>query len=740
MRRLLGHFQGPVIGSFLLGLITSVIVLPELAVLRAAIEPLSPPVIGQHPVSVRTFPGRSTAFSVAASSPTPMNYQWFWNGTVVADQTNATLLILNARAADAGAYFVQVSNTGGAVRSNVAILCLEATEDFTPGNGDATFNPGTGADGELFALQVQSDGKLVIGGAMTTFDGRSRPGLARLNSDGTLDPSFSPDAGVDGTVRTLLLQPDGKILGGGVFSHSNGLIRSNLFRLNSDGSIDESFQIGNGTDGPVYSLAIDSNGKILVAGAFSSFDSKPLGRLVRLNPDGSIDSTFASTPPDGFIYSAAVQTDERIIIGGTFSTVGNSRRIDVARLLPDGRLDWDFNPGWGVHGFDTAQYVRSVLPAADGKLYISGNVKRANDEVRAGVVRLTETGEVDPTFFTVAGRPEGGLFSDVHCVAADRNGRLLLSGQSLYVNGLSRPILARINTDGSVNSTFGNSTNAGTSDAGYGNAIAILPDDKIVAVGNFTVAGGLPRNRIARFFGGAGAAEPPNMTSVTACNLPTLQSNFLKWIGKLAIRSGEDVILGCGLRSSEPVEFQWKIGNESIPGATNPTLRLPNLRTFGAEPVTVTVRNVLGTDVGTPVYISVTNVTQKAGFPDPRFAPPGPVQGLVSCVLPEADGQVLISGSFMRIGDTNTRLVARLGPNGQLGTFDVGWVRATGSVHVLQPQEDSVYLGGDFAGTRRRQHQRPFDTVQNGRSRGFDFFPALWRRHLDPYRGDPSQW
>ena len=113
-----------------------------------------------------------------------------------------------------------------------------------PGDVDLSFDPGAGIDGAVSSVAVQSDGKVIIGGRFRTVKGLVRLRLARLNADGTGDASFNPDSEVTSSPLpnqvdpSVFLQRDGKVLVAGDFTTSNGTARSLFVRLNADGSHD----------------------------------------------------------------------------------------------------------------------------------------------------------------------------------------------------------------------------------------------------------------------------------------------------------------------------------------------------------------------------------------------------------------------------------------------------------------------------------------------------------------------
>jgi len=195
------------------------------------------------------------------------------------------------------------------------------------GTKDASFTCST--DDNVRAIAIQPDGKIFIAGEFSHVDKIEREGIARLNTDGSLDTSFNPGSGTGGlNVFSIALQSDGKILVGGNFTSFYGISRNKVARLNSDGSLDLAFDPGTGFSGSsnfVQTILLQPDGRILVGGDFTSYNGTTLNRFARLNSNGSLDSTFASSF-DGEVEAIAYQPDAKIIVGGLFTS-------HLARLL-----------------------------------------------------------------------------------------------------------------------------------------------------------------------------------------------------------------------------------------------------------------------------------------------------------------------------------------------------------------------------------------------------------------------
>jgi uncharacterized delta-60 repeat protein len=197
------------------------------------------------------------------------------------------------------------------------------------GSLDDSFNPAPNQ--EVSALALQPDGKVVVGGYFTTLGGQARQCIGRLNADGSVDISFNP--GSDIAVHSLAMQADGKILVGGTFDSLGGLPRSCIGRLNGDGTLDTAFYPWAGD--AVECIAIQTDGKILVGGFFTELCNQTRLNLGRLNPDGTLDPAFnpgTGGPYYGGGFSLALQTDGRLLVAGHFGTIGGQSRSCIARL------------------------------------------------------------------------------------------------------------------------------------------------------------------------------------------------------------------------------------------------------------------------------------------------------------------------------------------------------------------------------------------------------------------------
>jgi uncharacterized delta-60 repeat protein len=243
---------------------------------------------------------------------------------------------------------------------------------------------GTGFNNTVNTLTLQSDGKILVGGYFGSYQGVGANIIIRLNSDGSRDTSFNIGTGFDNWVYSLSLQSDGKILVGGGFTSYQGVGANRIIRLNSNGSRDTSFNIGTGFDNWVYRLALQSDGKILVGGDFTSYQGVEANIIIRLNSDGSRDTSFnIGTGFNNWVYSLSLQSDGKILVGGGFTSYQGVGANYIIRLNSDGSRDTSFNIGTGFNS-----WVYSLSLQSDGKILVGGNFTIYQDQPAGYLIRV----------------------------------------------------------------------------------------------------------------------------------------------------------------------------------------------------------------------------------------------------------------------------------------------------------------------------------------------------------------
>lgn len=263
------------------------------------------------------------------------------------------------------------------------------------GTLDESFGSNLQFDGAVISLVIQPDGRIVVGGTFERINGERRPFIARLLPDGSVDPSFHPNGGPtsDWTViiRTIALQADGKILMGGYFKQVDGKPMLNLARLNPDGTFDPTFKLKTGASGPVWRIRQQPDGKIVVGGVFDTLGNRASKKLARLNADGSNDLTFRPPNPNADVNDFVCLPDGRLLVSGNFTTIAGQNRRFVTLLNADGTLDSGFDLGTGPDRFlgnDAGLGSEATPLLADGTLHLSGPFQRVNGLHAPSLVRL----------------------------------------------------------------------------------------------------------------------------------------------------------------------------------------------------------------------------------------------------------------------------------------------------------------------------------------------------------------
>ena len=195
-----------------------------------------------------------------------------------------------------------------------------------------------------------------------------------------LSSAFGSGEGVNGEVLAAVVQADGKIVIGGRFGAVNGIVRNNIARLNPDGTLDRSFAEQEGLNGQVNALAIQPSGQIVAGGTFSQAGQREILNLVRYHANGQVDAAFgggASPGPNGSVFALAVQPDGKILVGGNFNAIFGEPRHGIARLNADGTLDEPVMTGQGLSGA-----VRTIALVPEGSFLAGGNFTLVNRSAR----------------------------------------------------------------------------------------------------------------------------------------------------------------------------------------------------------------------------------------------------------------------------------------------------------------------------------------------------------------------
>jgi len=563
------------------------------------------------------------------------------------------------------------------------------------GTGDTAFiaNIGTGAQTDVVSIAVQTDGKILLGGLFTSFNGTSVSRIVRLNSDGTTDTAFATNigTGASSTIFTVALQSDGKILLGGNFTTFNGTTANRIVRLNSNGTVDTGFTTGTGASGTVNSIAVQSDGKILLGGAFSTFRGLSASRIVRLNSNGTTDTVFSTntgTAANVTVFTIAVQGDGKILLGGSFATFNGVTVNRIVRLNSDGTRDTAFTTNAGTGANNT---VNSIAVQTDGKILLCGAFSTFNGVTVNYIVRLNSDGTIDTTFTTNAGT---GASSTANFVMVQSDGKILLSGGFITFNNVTVNRIVRLNSSGTRDTGFANNTGTGAS--GLVISIAVQSDGKILIGGGFITFNSVTVNRIMRL----NIDGTPDTAFST--NTGTGASNT---VNNIVIQSDGKILVGGSFIIFNGVTARIVRLNSD---GTRDTVFTTNTGTGASDSInSIAVQSdgkiLLGGAFVTFNGVTVNRIVRLSsnGTPDTAFTTNTGTgtNGTVSSIVVQTDGKILLGGAYNTFNGTTANRIVRLNSDGTADTaFNTNTgTGANGSVSLIAIQSDGkILLGGDF--------------------------------------------
>ena len=443
-----------------------------------------------------------------------------------------------------------------------ALMAFDHQVFAAPGDVDAGFNPNVGATfSTVNSTAVQPDGRILIGGNFTSVGGVTRNYIARINPDGAVDAGFNPNVG--GIVHCSVVLGDGKVLIGGSFTAVGGVARNCMARINSDGTLDTSFNPNvDGITPSVYTMLVQPDGKIVLAGDFTTLGGVTRNNIARLNSNGSLDAGF-NPNAGGTVYSATLQTDGKIVIGGSFFGVGGGSVNYLARVNADGTRDMGFNPNANSN-------VYCATVQMDGRILIGGVFDSVGAVTRNGVARVNIDGTLDTGF-----NPNAN--GTVYSMALQADGKIVIGGSFNTVGAVTRNYIARLNSDGVTDSGFNPNANNTVDGA------MLQADGKILIGGDFTSVGGVTRNRLARLDNDAAAQS---LTVPSTNRLQWLRSGASAEAANVTFELSADggnnwTLLGAATR----ISGGWELTGLSLPvgGQIRARARIPGGESSGSS-------------------------------------------------------------------------------------------------------------------------------------------------------------
>lgn len=588
-------------------------------------------------------------------------------------------------------------NNGTSSRS-IARFNLDGSEDTT--FSASVYNT---YGGLVMAMALQPDGKILIGGYFTRVNQTNAGCVARLNTDGSVDPGFNAGTGANDTVRTLALAPDGRVVIGGDFNLLNGASCGRVARLLPNGSFDSSFAINTGADRTVHALEIQPDGKVIIAGEFVNYQGLASPQLIRLSPDGSRDGTYAV--PSFSNYSTRVralylQPDGRCVIGGSFSSIGGVARNSAARLMQDGTLDTSFDMVDQVT-------INSLQPTTGGKVIAVGDVTLRDGSIQSGPIRISLAGNAPPP------PPPTGL-----TVVGKNSAEMTVSWQA---------------SPGATNYLLERSSNVSSSWVFVGQT----PTNQPLFTDTGLLPGTLYYYRI-RSSNASGSSARTEAVSGYTMTFPTAPGNLqvrgyggyqaiLNWTWGTASayvieRSADGGVTWTILATVDLYSPSYR--DSSLAGNTTYQYRVRSVNDGGDSAVTSAL----------PVSTGVSGVIS-AGSLDPLFTTGAGFQKNpesyyvmeASHIFPLANGKTIVCGNFGGYDGVSRLNILRLNADGSPDSgFDAGaWKSYVISSAAIQP-DGKILVGGNFVGENGNVYQGLVRLNENGsKDSSFDASAAV---------------
>jgi uncharacterized delta-60 repeat protein len=412
-------------------------------------------------------------------------------------------------------------------------------------------------------IAIEPNGKILVAGAFTSIGGQLRQSLARLNPDGSIDTGFNPTLVVDGRIFDVTIQANGKIL---VAGEPDNTGTNYVARLNNDGALDPGFNAN--SNGVGYAVVAQADGKVLVGGQFTSIGGQPRNFIARLNSDGAADTGF-NPEANNVVHTLTAQTNGQILLGGYFTSISGQARNHIARLNADGTLDHSFNPNLKFNTTDEHR-IDAIAMQPDGKMLIAGSFTSVDGQARERIARLNSDGTLDSGF-------NANLSGQISTIALQTDGMILVGRSFTSIGGEPRNHLARLNSNGTADSSFNPFTDESV------NALSLQSDGSVLLGGYFTSVCGVSRNHLARL---------SNPTTATQSLAASIDGTVVNWsrsgaspeIDRVAFEQSVDnganwTSLGAGARIGATAD--WQLTGLVLPAGQDFLLRARGFQMMG---------------------------------------------------------------------------------------------------------------------------------------------------------------
>lgn len=615
------------------------------------------------------------------------------------------------------------------------------------GSVDTTFNSAIQTDAIVEIVPV-ADNKFLIASFPSSNQFSS---LARINSDGSLDETFDSglafDTGFQIDIFDIAVNADGKIIIVGTFTTFNGQAVNKIVCLNEDGSVDESFDVGTGPSlenngfSYIQSVSLQSDGKIILAGSFDKFDGSDTNNIIRLLEDGSVDSDFiiAEAIFNAFgsfsIKEVEVLSNDDIILAS---------HADLIKLHSDGSYDPTFFSGEFnnelIVGFAGSV---EVVQSPDGLIYFGGRYSRYNNAFRVGLLSLDASGVV--TEFD----PQLGGIPDLRAIEVQEDGKILVGGIFLGVEDIVVNNIARFNPDGSLDEDFVSNLGSGPqgnvrdiyvnesgeiyvggsfnwfSDSYHPGIVKLLVDgtmdenfdsniyvpfvgpgvEKILPQENDLILGGsFQSNLIDQFvrIDGATGIIDASFNADNLFDLDISSGERMEIVGLDLQSDGKILVYGRNVNSPEG-GFIYRYSKDGVKDET--------FESADISEINITSASVLGGDEillagffsgswGPNDLLPIFRLDNDGKLID-KFSLTSH-QAPIEVMLPVSDSEIILGGSFNRINQVNVNALAKISLVEPYEDFDAGFNDFTLIRAIEQVNQSEILVAGIFGSVRNR--------------------------------------
>jgi uncharacterized delta-60 repeat protein len=549
---------------------------------------------------------------------------------------------------------------------------------------------------EVFDIKKQTDNKILVGGNFTSYSGGTINRLIRVNTGGTIDNTFSIGTGFDNVVRTIAIDSIGKIYVGGDFTTYSGVSANRIIKLNTDGTIDYSFTGGTGFDNTVYSIKIDSLGGIYVGGNFTSYSSQTNNRIIKLSSGGTKDVTFDNTTGfNGNVRNIKIDSSDKLYVIGEFSTYKGSSNTRMIKLNADGSKDTSFdNTTSGGFSTNNNSLMSGIEIDSDGRIYVGGTFTTYRGVFESSIIKLNTDGTKDTNFQNIGSIVGNGQV--VRAIRLDSAGNIIICGD---FNSYKQPYgLGSLKKyDGSISYDF-------NPNYGYNVSVQLISLTSNVLLkytgGTIYVGGyfenymltGTPYNYRSIALSGLDSGGTPNVS----VDVNTGANSIINQIRKDSI--GGIYLLGqFTTYKSVAVSRFVKINYDA---SIDNTFVRTGLPASGVSDIAFDTSNNLFLLGSFTTFSAQTNnrivKVLPTGYKDTSFETGTGFNGTTNTAAVDSSGKVYVVGSFTTYSGISANRIVRLNSDGSFdNTFNFGSGFTVAPIYI-NIYNDKIYIAGPF--------------------------------------------